>query len=88
MLITSAPIFVLHLPLPLVMMSYLKIILYLREFIKITNRNSIQIKQSLKLKQTFASVLLKKFTTAYKVQKKIPREHDSSSSGGKLSMSS
>ena len=62
--ITSAPIYAPHSLLLLDMMSYLKIVLYLMGFIKITNRNSIQIKQSLKLKQMFVSVLLKKFTTA------------------------
>ena len=69
--ITSAPIYVLHSLLLLIMMSYLKIVLQLP--IKIENKSSTQIKQILKLKQMFVSVLLKKFTTVYKVQKKIPR---------------
>ena len=51
--ITCVPIYVLLSRLHLVMMSYLKIVLHLRGFIKIINRNSIQIKQSSKLKQIF-----------------------------------
>ena len=73
--ITSAPISVLHLLLLLDMMSYLKITLRLMGSIKIISRNSMQIKQSSKLKQMFAAVLLKKFTTAYKIQMKIPRSY-------------
>ena len=61
--ITCAPISVPRLLLLLDMMSYLKITLRLMGFIKIISRNSMQIKQSSKLKQMFATVLLKKFTT-------------------------
>ena len=44
--IISVLIFVLRLLLLLIMMSYLKVVLHLMGFIKITKRNSIQIKQS------------------------------------------